>query len=36
LNFEISDEDMKLLESVKPLKDYGQDDFFLVFKQSGK
>ncbi len=36
LNFEISDEDMEILKAVKPLKDYGSDDFFPVFKQSGK
>ena len=36
LDFEISKEDMELLDQVKPLKDYGKDDFFPVFKQSGK
>ena len=36
LNFEISKEDMALLDQVKPLDDYGKDDFFPVFKQSGK
>ena len=36
LDFEISDEDMEVLKKVKPLKDYGDHDFFPVFKQSGK
>lgn len=36
LNFEISNEDMELLKKVKPLEDYGKDDMFPVFKQSGK
>ena len=36
LDFVISDEDMELLNKVKPLSDYGKDDFFPVFKQSGK
>ena len=36
LDFVISDEDMELLNKVKPLSDYGKDGFFPVFKQSGK
>ena len=36
LDFVIDDEDMGLLNKVKPLSDYGKDDFFPVFKQSGK
>ena len=36
LSFEISDEDMEILKAVKPLDNYGKDDFFPVFKQSGK
>ena len=36
LGFAISDEDMELLNKVKPLEDYGDHDFFPVFKQSGK
>ena len=36
LDFVISDEDMEILKKVKPLSDYGKDDFFPVFKQSGK
>ena len=36
LNFAISDEDMEILKNVKPLSDYGDHDFFPVFKQSGK
>ena len=36
LDFDISNEDMELLKNVKPLKDYGDHDFFPVFKQSGK
>ena len=36
LDFEISDEDMELLKRVNPLENYGKDDFFPVFKQSGK
>ena len=36
LDFEITDEDMEVLKSVKPLEDYGKHDFFPVFKQSGK
>lgn len=36
LDFEITDDDMEILKSVKPLKDYGAHDFFPVFKQSGK
>ncbi len=34
LDFEISDHDMEILKSVKPLKDYGEFSFFPVF--SGK
>ena len=36
LDFEISDSDMQALASIKPLSDYGEHDFFPVFKQSGK
>ena len=36
LNFHISDEDMNVLKNVKPLENYGEHDFFPVFKQSGK
>lgn len=36
LDFTISEEDMKLLNNVKPLEDYGKSDFFPCFKQSGK
>lgn len=36
LDFEISDEDIKLLKEIKPLTDYGKHDYFPVFKQSGK
>ena len=36
LDFKITDDDMEILKSVKPLKDYGAHDFFPVFKQSGK
>lgn len=36
LNFEISDNDMELLKNAKPLDNYGEHDFFPVFKQSGK
>ena len=36
LDFTISDEDMELLNKVKPLDNYGKDDFFPVFRQSGK
>ena len=36
LDFNISDSDMKILKNVKPLENYGEDDFFPVFKQSGK
>ena len=36
LDFEISNEDMELLNNVKPLEDYGQHDFFPVFKHSGE
>ena len=36
LDFEISNEDMEILKNVKPLNDYGNHDFFPVFKQSGK
>ena len=36
LDFELTDDDMEMLKSVKPLKDYGIHDFFPVFKQSGK
>ena len=36
LDFMISDEDMELLNKVKPLSDYGDHDFWPVFKQSGK
>ena len=36
LDFKISDSDMRALKEVKPLSDYGEHDFFPVFKQSGK
>ena len=36
LDFEISDEDMEILNNIKPIKDYGKDDFFPVFKHSGE
>lgn len=36
LDFTIEDQDMELLKTIKPLSNYGQDDFFPVFKQSGK
>ncbi len=36
LDFKISDSDMKALKEVEPLSDYGEHDFFPVFKQSGK
>jgi len=36
LDFEISNEDMGVLKNVQPLENYGKDDFFPVFKQSGK
>lgn len=36
LDFEITDEDMKILNKAKALDDYGKHDMFPVFKQSGK
>ena len=36
LGFEISDADMEVLRNAKPLDNYGEHDFFPVFKQSGK
>lgn len=36
LDFELSKEDMEILNNIKPLKDYGEHDFFPVFKRSGK
>lgn len=36
LDFEISDEDMNVLNKVKPLENYGNHDFFPVFKHSGE
>ena len=36
LDFEISDEDMETLNKVKPLDNYGEHDFFPVFKHSGE
>lgn len=36
LDFEISSEDMEILNQVKPLDDYGKHDFFPVFKHSGE
>ncbi len=36
LDFEINDEDMEILNNVKPLDDYGKHDFFPVFKHSGE
>lgn len=31
VDFEISEEDMEVLKSIKTIEDYGQDDFFPVF-----
>lgn len=36
LDFELSDEDMEILNNVEPLEDYGSHDFFPVFKHSGE
>lgn len=36
LDFEISNEDMDILNNVEPLEDYGDHDFFPVFKHSGE
>ena len=36
LDFEISNDDMETLKNAKPLDNYGEHDFFPVFKQSGK
>ena len=36
LDFEISEEDMELLNKVKPLEDYGKHDFFPCFNEAGK
>ena len=36
LDFTLSDEDMETLKKVRPLSDYGNDDFFPVFSKSGK
>ena len=36
LNFELSSQDMDILNKVEPLEDYGQHDFFPVFKHSGR
>lgn len=36
LDFYIDDEDMEILNQVKPLDDYGSHDFFPVFKHSGE
>ena len=36
LDFVISDEDMRALNEVKPLDDYGAHDFFPVFRHSGE
>ena len=36
LDFVIADEDMQILNAVKPLDDYGAHDFFPVFKHSGE
>ena len=36
LDFIISNTDMEILNSVKPLEDYGEHDFFPVFKHSGE
>ena len=36
LDFEITDKDMEILKKVKPLEDYGEHDFFPVFKHSGE
>ena len=36
LDFEITSEDMEQLNKVQPLEDYGEHDFFPVFKHSGE
>lgn len=36
LDFELSEQEMNILNLVKPLDDYGKDDFFPVFKHSGE
>ena len=36
LDFEITPEDMEILNKVKPLDNYGEHDFFPVFKHSGE
>ncbi len=36
LDFEISSDDIELLSDVEPLDDYGDHDFFPVFKHSGE
>jgi diketogulonate reductase-like aldo/keto reductase len=36
LDFEISSDDIELLSDVLPLDDYGDHDFFPVFKHSGE
>ena len=36
LDFTILDDDMETLKKAKPLDNYGEHDFFPVFKQSGK
>lgn len=36
LDFVIAEEDMRVLNAVKPLNDYGAHDFFPVFRHSGE
>lgn len=36
LDFELSEQEMNILNLVRPLDDYGKDDFFPVFKHSGE
>ena len=36
LDFEISEEDMEILNRVEPLENYGEHDFYPVFKHSGE
>ena len=36
LDFELSEQEMNILNLVKPLDDYGKDDYYPVFKHSGE
>ena len=36
LDFELSEQEMNILNLVRPLDDYGKDDYFPVFKHSGE